>query len=261
MAATTTASAALERVQPLLSPENAAKARTHADGYLDLIGGPGPESTGMVQDLMLSGVVPRIYERWWRPTLGRAIKGVLGPGMRDEHRIAHLLLALSPGDAVLDVACGTGGFTRGFAKTVGPEGLAVGIDVSETMLARAVGDMAAAGLDDRGAYVRGNAQELPFVEGVFDGVCCFAALHLFADPERALDRMAAMLTPGGRVAIFTSARGRTAPLRTWESIAGARSGMRLFERDEVVLALERRGFEDTRQRVSGLTQFVGGRLG
>ena len=250
----------MDRVRPLLSPEAKAKAIARPEGYLDLIGGSGPESTGMVQDFMLSGVVPRIYERWWRPTLGRAIKGVLGPGMRDEHRIAHLLLALSPGDAVLDVACGTGNFTRGFAKTVGPEGLAVGIDVSETMLARAVSDTTTTGLGDRTAYVRGDAQELPFVDGVFDAVCCFAALHLFSDPDRALDRMTAMLAPGGRIAIFTSARGKTAPLRTWESIAGARSGMRLFEQDEVVHELERRGFEDTRQRVAGLTQFVGGRL-
>ena len=253
------APAALVRVRPFLSPAAAAAGQTRPEGYLDLIGGPGPESTGVVQDLMLSGLVPRIYERWWRPTLGRAIKGVFGPGMRDEHRIAHLLLSLSPGDAVLDVACGTGNFTRGFAQTVGAEGLAVGIDVSETMLVRAVSDTAGAGLDTHAAYVRGNAQELPFVDGVFDAVCCFAALHLFADPDRALDRMTEMLTPGGRIAIFTSARGRSAVLRTWESVAGARSGMRLFERNEVVAALERRGFADTRQRITGLTQFVGGR--
>ena len=254
------APAALERARALLSPSAAEKGRVRAEGYLDLIGGPGPESTGMVQDFMLSGVVPQIYERWWRPGLARAIKGVFGPSMRDEHRIAHLLLSLSPGEAVLDVACGTGNFTRGFAKTVGDAGLAVGIDVSETMLARAVSDTSAAGLDGHTAYVRGNAQELPFVDGVFDAVCCFAALHLFADPERALDRMTEVLAPGGRIAIFTSARGRSGPLRTWESVAGSRSGMRLFERNEVVRALERRGFADTRQRVTGLTQFVGGRL-
>jgi len=246
------------RVRALLAP--GAQPRVRPEGYIDLIGGSAPASTGLVQDLMLSSLVPRIYERWWRPALGRAVKGVLGPGMRDEHRIAHLLLALSPGEAVLDVACGTGNFTRGFARTVGPQGLAVGIDVSETMLARAVAGTAAAGLGGAAGYVRGDAQELPFVERAFDGVCCFAALHLFAQPERALDRMTAMLAPGGRIAIFTSARGRTAPLRTWESVAGGRSGMRLFEQDEVVEALRRRGFEDTRRRVAGLTQFVGGRL-
>jgi len=230
----------------------------HRAGYLDLIGGEGPRSTGTVQDLMLTGAVPRIYERWWRPALGRVMKGVFGPGMADEHRIARTLLDLGAGDAVLDVACGTGNFTRGFARAVGPEGLALGIDVSETMLARAVSDTESAGLADRTAYVRGNAQEMPFVDGVFDGVCCFAALHLFADPSGALDRMTALLAPGGRIAIFTSVRGQSVPLRTWESVAGTRSGMRLFERDEVTRGLERRGFDEVRQLVTGVTQFVGG---
>jgi hypothetical protein len=36
--------------------------------------------------------------------------------------------------------------------------------------------------------------------------------------------------------------------------------MRMFERDEVVRALEERGYADIQQRVTGLTQFVGGRL-
>ena len=39
-----------------------------------------------------------------------------------------------------------------------------------------------------------------------------------------------------------------------------RSGMRMFERDEVVAALEQRGFLEIRQRITGFTQFVGGRL-
>jgi ubiquinone/menaquinone biosynthesis C-methylase UbiE len=208
---------------------------------------------------MQSTAVPRIYERWWRPALGRMFKGVLGPGMADEHRIARLLLALSPGDGVLDVACGTGNFSRDFARTVGPTGLVVGIDVSETMLTRAVEDTRRAGLANA-AYVRGDAEELPFLDDSFDAVCCFAAFHRFADPMRALDRMTAVLTPGGRIAIFTTARHRTAPLRTAESLLAMRSGARLFEERELVDALEARGFEDVRQRVAGVTQFVGARL-
>jgi len=249
---------ALDRAGALLAPTVRDHGQIHPAGYLDLIGATGPQSTGTVQDLMLTAAVPRIYERWWRPALGRVMKGVFGPGMADEHRIARTLLDLGGGDAVLDVACGTGNFTRGFARAVGPEGLAVGIDVSETMLARAVSDTRSAGLAGRTAYVRGNAQEMPFVDGVFDGVCCFAALHLFADPSRALDRMTALLAPGGRIAIFTSVRGQSVPLRTWESVAGARSGMRLFERDDLTRGLERRGFDDVRQLITGVTQFVGG---
>jgi SAM-dependent methyltransferase len=252
---------ALERAYPLLLPEHREEpleARA-SRGYLNLLGPIEVGSTGPAQDLMLTGVVPRIYERWWRPMLGRVAKGVFGPGMADERRIARLLLGLVPGDGVLDVACGTGNFTREFARSVGPDGLVVGIDVSETMLVRAVEDTHDAGLHQV-AYIRGDAQELPFLDQSFDAVCCFAALHLFADPLRALDRMTAMLTPGGHLALFTSAKGRTPPVRAWESVLGRVSGMRLFEQHEIVEALEARGFVDVRQRLAGVTQFVGGRL-
>jgi ubiquinone/menaquinone biosynthesis C-methylase UbiE len=251
---------ALDRALPLLAPWAREEGQLRPEGYLDLIGARAPESTGMTQDLMVSRIVPAIYERWWRPALGRVAKGVMGPGMQDEHRIARLLLGLSPGDGVLDVACGTGNFTRDFAKTVGPDGLVVGIDLSETMLSRAVADTTEAGLLDRTAYVRGDASELPFVESSFDGVCCFAALHLFADPMRALDRMTEVLTPGGRIAIFTSAQGRTALMRPWVALSGRRSGMRVFEQGEVVEALKARGYVEVQQRIAGVTQFVGGRL-
>jgi SAM-dependent methyltransferase len=253
------APAALDRALLLLEPEARPQDPEAAagSGYLDLLGEAEPASTGIAQNLMLTGVVPTVYERWWRPALGRIAKGLLGPGMADEHRIARLLLGLTPGDGVLDVACGPGNFTRRFAHLVGQAGLAVGIDASPTMLERAVRDSP----DPFGnlLYVRGNAVELPFRDRSFDAVCCFAALHLFAEPFVALDHMARVLTSGGRIAIFTSCRTRSAPLRTVDGLVGARSGMRMFEHDEITAALAERGFEDVRQRVSGLTQFVGGR--
>jgi SAM-dependent methyltransferase len=252
---------ATERALPLLSSDAREAGHESPAGYFDLLGPAGePESTGLGQDLMLTNAVPAIYERWWRPMLGRVAKGVFGPGWEEEKRIARLLLGLVPGDGVLDVACGTGPFTRDFARTVGPEGLVVGIDVSETMLSRAVSDTQAAGLSDRVAFVRGDASELPFRDRSFDAVCCFAAIHLFADPYRALDRMTAVLDRGGRIAIFTSALGRTAPMRAFERLVQMRSGMKMFEQDELLKALEERGYVEVRQRVAGFTQFIGGRL-
>lgn len=249
---------ALARVEALLDPAARAAAPETARGYLDLLGPDEAEVTGLTQRLMLSGAVPVVYERWWRPAWGRLAKGLLGPGMADEHRIARLLLGLSPGDGVLDVACGPGNFTRGFARTVGLAGLSVGIDASATMLARAVRDTSPA-LAETAAWVRGDAIALPFRDASFDAVCCFAALHLFPDPLAALDHMARVLTPGGRIAILTSCRTRSAPMRTWDGFLGARSGMRMFERDEVTAALRARGFAEVSQRVTGLTQFVGAR--
>jgi SAM-dependent methyltransferase len=226
---------------------------------VDLISGRDLKSTGPVQDLMRTNAVSQVYERWWRPALGRIAKGVFGPGMADEHRIARLLLGLSPGDGVLDVACGPGNFSRQFARVVGDTGLVVGIDASKPMLQRAVRDSVGFGVDNL-VFVRGNAVDLPFLNRTFDGVCCFAALHLFSDPEKALDRMRAVLAPGGRIALFTTCRARSAPLRTFESVVGSRTGMRMFEQDEIVESLERRGFVEIRQRLSGFTQFVGGAL-
>src|SRR5918996_3321899 len=130
---------ALERARGLLVERAAAKAAAdglNEAGYLDLLE-EELESTGVTQDLMVTRLVPAIYERYWRPALGRVAKGITGPGMAEEIRIARLLLGLGEGDKVLDVACGPGNFSREFARAVGPEGLVVGIDASPTMLERA----------------------------------------------------------------------------------------------------------------------------
>jgi ubiquinone/menaquinone biosynthesis C-methylase UbiE len=251
---------AMSRTRELLTADAAARARdpkATAPGYLDLLG-EEMESTGALQDLMTTRLVPAIYERYWRPALARAVKGVTGPGMAEEVRIARLLLGLGPGDVVLDVACGPGNFTREFARAVGKGGLAVGIDASPTMLARAVAELDDAGLANL-ALIRGDATELPFSDGVFDGLCCFAALHLFADPFAALDEMRRVLAPGGRIAIMTSVR-RQLTLPPLKPLIERTGGLRVFESDEIVEALQQRGFENVRQRLAGLVQFVGGRL-
>jgi ubiquinone/menaquinone biosynthesis C-methylase UbiE len=250
----------VERARGLLLDEAARRAGepgADAAGYLDLLG-DDLDSTGTVQDLMTTRLVPAIYERYWRPVLARVVKGFTGPGMAEEVRIARLLLGLGPGDLVLDVACGPGNFSREFARTVGDQGLVVGIDASATMLARGVEELRGRRPPNL-ALIRGDATQLPFRDRCFDGVCCFAALHLFSDPFAALDQMRRTLAPGGRIALMTSVRRQlnVAPLKP---VLERASGMRLFESEEVVAALQERGFENVRQRVAGMVQFVGGRL-
>jgi len=251
---------AQERARALLTPEGQARADVPGvteSGYLDLLGGEAPKSTGTTQDLMLTRAVPAIYERWWRPALARVAKGLTGPGMAEEIRIARLLMGLEIGDTALDVACGPGNFSRAFARAVGPDGLVVGIDASETMLSRGVADLER---DDARnlALVRGDATKLPFADGSFDAVCCFAALHLFSNPFAALDDMKRVLGEGGRIAIMTSVR-RQLMLAPVKPLVERGSGMRLFEGDEITGALEERGFTEIHQRLAGAVQFVGGR--
>jgi ubiquinone/menaquinone biosynthesis C-methylase UbiE len=108
------------------------------------------------------------------------------------------------------------------------------------------------------AYVRGGAIRLPFRDGAFDAICCFAALHFFDEPLAALDAMARALAPRGRVAILTSARTPLTPAPVG-ALLGAVTGLRVFGRNEITRALEERAFEDVRRRVTGLAQFVGAR--
>jgi SAM-dependent methyltransferase len=250
----------IQRVLPLFQPE----ARERAEqlppdaAYLDLIEGD-LDSTGATQDLMRTTLVPQIYERYWRPALGRVVKGIRGPGMAEEIRIARLLLGLSPGDRVLDIACGPGNFSRAFAAAVGDSGLVVGLDASRTMLERGGADLRRSGLHNL-TLVRGDAIALPFVDDSFDGVCCFAALHLFSDPFAGLDEMARVLAPGGRIALMTSVQRQLGPRGPLKPITERLSGIRVFGQPEIVDALDERGFEDLHQRLSGLVQFVGGRL-
>jgi SAM-dependent methyltransferase len=250
----------MQRVLLLLQPEARERAeRLSPDApYLDLIEGD-LDSTGATQDLMRTSFVPQIYERYWRPALGRVAKGIRGPGMSEEIRIARLLLGLSPGDRVLDIAAGPGNFSRAFAAAVGDSGLVVGLDASRTMLERGAADLRRSGLGNL-SLVRGDATALPFVDDTFDGVCCFAALHLFADPFAGLDEMARVLAPGGRIALMTSVQRQLGPRGPLKPLSERISGMRVFGQQEIVDALRERGFGDLHQRLSGLVQFVGGRL-
>ncbi|OZM73907.1 methyltransferase type 11 [Amycolatopsis antarctica] len=248
-------SAADQRLLGLLA-EPPATPRTAA-GYLDLLGdSPAGPSTGITQRLMGVGAVAAVYEHWWRPALGRVAKGAGGPSMDEEVALAMELLCPNQGDTVLDVACGTGRFTRAFAWHVGPEGLSVGLDGSRPMLDRAV----AADGPDTAVYLRGDAVTLPLRESSVDAVCCFAALHMFADPHAALDSFAATLRPGGRIALLTTARRSWEPARTVDTLGGIASGQRMFERGEIAAELRARGFTELDQTYAGVTQIVGATL-
>ena len=56
--------------------------------------------------------------------------------------------------------------------------------------------------------------------------------------------------PGGRIAIMTSVR-RQLTLPPLKPLIERASGMRVFESDEIVGALQERGFENVRQRLAG----------
>jgi len=107
-------------------------------------------------------------------------------------------LALRTGLNVLDVGCGTGDFLRLLAPIVSP-GKAVGLDLSETMIAEA-GRRSVENLENLSFRV-GSALELPFQAGSFDRVLATQVLLHVPDPWKALSEMKRVLAPSGMMCI------------------------------------------------------------
>ncbi|MDX6606065.1 MAG: hypothetical protein QOD14_605 [Solirubrobacterales bacterium] len=109
-------------------------------------------------------------------------------------------MALHPpnlGDRVLDVGCGFGDATQQLAALVGPEGEAVGVDVSEPFIAASIEEAKEARVDNVD-FLAGDVQvmELP---GTFDYVFSRMGVMFFANPVQALRNIRGVLRPGGRL--------------------------------------------------------------
>jgi SAM-dependent methyltransferase len=119
-------------------------------------------------------MTPEQYDAWYRTPRGSWIG-------ETEYRLLRRLLAPRPGESVLDVGCGTGYFTRRFARDGHP---ATGLDADPGMLEVARANAAAG---ER--YVRGDALDLPFPDRAFDLSVSVAALCFMSDEAAALAEM------------------------------------------------------------------------
>ena len=124
---------------------------------------------------------------------------------------------LGPGDAALDVCCGTGDLALELARRVTPGGRVVGCDFSEPML-----DLArekAAGRAAEGVrFEWADALQLPYDAGRFDAVTVGFGARNLADLDRGLREMARVLKPGGRVVILEITQPRRPPLSFFYSV-------------------------------------------
>jgi SAM-dependent methyltransferase len=219
-------------------------------GFLDVLGestsSPAPT---FAQRAMNSPFVATVYERLWRPTSFYVASGVTTGA---EQRRAAAALRLSSAERLLDVACGPGNFTAPLAEQLPDGGLAVGFDISEPMLTRAVLDNSG----PRTCYVRGDARMLPFDDETFDAVCCFGALYLIPQPFRVAHEMVRVLRPGGRIAILTSYAGQPAPIQRFLNAGAGVIGLTMFDRHAFVDLFTSSGLVDVEQEAQRALQFV-----
>jgi SAM-dependent methyltransferase len=141
-------------------------------------------------------------------------KGLLGDSAeRDYARKLHLFnayaqpelqqaiasLQLQPGMRVVDVGCGTGEALGWLQAALAPDGLVVGLDLATAHL-KAARSHAPADI----LIAQADALKTPLGRGQFDLVWCVNTLNHLHDPVTAVERWAALLREGGRIALGQS---------------------------------------------------------
>lgn len=167
----------------------------------------------MTRDLMfrqeIQGLVRDVYESLEEPDAPAA--GLYDAGQLDGlpdgarrwalgvgNPVAHA--ALSPGEVVLDVGCGSGIDTLLAAGAVGPTGRAIGVDLLPAMVERGRRFAAEGGVTNA-EFLQGSMEELPLPDDSVDVVVSNGAINLSARKSRVLAEIFRVLRPGGRMTV------------------------------------------------------------
>ncbi len=147
-----------------------------------------------------------------------ALNSVMTAGLHHRWRERAAQRAeLSPGDAALDVCCGTGDLALELSRRVTPGGHVVGCDFSEPML-----DLAREKAARRQAsgvrFEWADALQLPYDGNRFDAVTVGFGVRNLADLDRGLREMARVLKPGGRAVILEITQPTRPPLSLFYSL-------------------------------------------
>jgi SAM-dependent methyltransferase len=107
---------------------------------------------------------------------------------------------LHEGETVLDLGSGGGADVLVSARRVGPTGRAIGLDMTDEMLALARRNAADAGAANA-EFVKGYIEDIPLPDASVDVVISNCVVNLAADKRRVAAEAARVLRPGGRLAV------------------------------------------------------------
>lgn len=161
----------------------------YRDGILELLPNDGPRTISQRS-------LDTTFTAWAYDRTRESILKLAGlPDFQSEVGNISSRLQLQAGDAVIDLACGHGNFTMEWARSVGADGLVIGLDISRSMLARAAARIGRSHATNV-LLIHGDAQTLPIGSGSVRRVNCSGGFHAFPDLPRALREIARISAPG-----------------------------------------------------------------
>ena len=107
---------------------------------------------------------------------------------------------LREGETVLDLGSGAGADVLISAKRVAPTGRAIGLDMTDEMLALARSNAAEAGVSNV-EFLKGEIEDIPLPDESVDVVISNCVINLSGDKPQVLREAARVLRPGGRFAV------------------------------------------------------------
>ncbi|XP_024027679.1 uncharacterized methyltransferase At1g78140, chloroplastic isoform X2 [Morus notabilis] len=167
--------------------------------HLELTAASGAKNYGepmpIATELFRTQLVSFLYERGWRQSF--SVWGGF-PGPEKEFELTKKFLEPVFGGNIVDASCGSGLFSRLFAKS-GLFSRVVALDYSENMLRQCYEfiNQEENFPKENIILVRADISRLPFVSSSIDAVHAGAALHCWPSPSAAVAEISRVLRPGG----------------------------------------------------------------
>jgi ubiquinone/menaquinone biosynthesis C-methylase UbiE len=147
------------------------------------------------------------FNEWARAGRGESMER----GHRPVGEQAIASMRVEVGSRVLDLGCGSGWATRLLAA-LAPQGLVVGVDISDEMIEAARASSIEFG---NVRFEVGSAERLPFDSGFFTHAFSMESLYYYADMRAALREVRRVLADGGEFVTVVDLYRENEPSHQW----------------------------------------------